>query len=420
MASKTQSFSFVSRHIGPTEEHVAQMLRTLELNSLEELTVRAVPPSILARSAEFKPLFTRGQAPGAENVEPLAYEDEAQSMAELRSVAEKNRVYRSLLGMGYSDTIVPGVIQRNILENPGWYTQYTPYQAEISQGRLEALLNFQTLVSDLTGLPVANASLLDEATACAEAMFMSLPPSPWIPGDRPVFLVSDQCHPQNIEVVRTRAEPLGVEVIVADLAGLDSKIAEKRVTGLLVQNPGTDGVIHDYTKLFSRAHANSTAPVTCIVSGDPMAIVLAQTPAEMGADIAVGTMQRFGVPLGFGGPHAGYMACKEDRVRKMPGRIIGVSKDVHGRPGFRLALQTREQHIRRDKATSNICTAQALLAIMASMYAVYHGPEGLRAIARRIHDLAVRLANGLDRLGYEVSKPFFDTLKVRPKSPGAL
>ena len=249
---------------------------------------------------------------------------------------------------------------------------------------------------------------------------MSLPPSPWIPGDRPVFLVSDQCHPQNIEVVRTRAEPLGFEVIVADLAGLDSKIAEKRVTGLLVQNPGTDGVIHDYTKLFSRAHANSTAPVTCIVSGDPMAIVLAQTPAEMGADIAVGTMQRFGVPLGFGGPHAGYMACKEDRVRKMPGRIIGLSKDVHGRPGFRLALQTREQHIRRDKATSNICMAQALLAIMASMYAVYHGPEGLRAIARRIHDLAVRLANGLDRLGYEVSKPFFDTLKVRPKSPGAL
>jgi glycine dehydrogenase len=323
----------------------------------------------------------------------------------LRETARKNQVFKSYLGMGYYDTLVPGVIQRNILENPGWYTQYTPYQAEISQGRLEALLNYQTMVEDLTGLPIANASLLDEATAAAEAMHMCAEAAGKA---QHAMIVAPDCHPQTIAVVRTRAEALDIEVRVVDPTAADVSFTD--VMGVIVQYPNTEGVVRDYAGLAERVHA---AKALLVVATDLLALTLLKPPGEFGADVAVGSAQRFGVPLGYGGPHAAFMATRDALKRSMPGRLIGVSKDSAGKTAYRMALQTREQHIRREKATSNICTAQVLLAIMASMYAVYHGPQGLRAIARRVHDLALALAEGARRLGLQVpATPFFDTVRI--------
>src|SRR5688572_4622056 len=368
------------------------MLRTLGVSSLDELIDKTVPAAIRLR-------------------EPLKLgspRSEMDVLNELRELAAKNEVVRSFIGQGYYDTFTPPVIQRNILENPGWYTQYTPYQAEIAQGRLEALLNFQTMVADLTGLPLANSSLLDEATAAAEAMAMCR--SIVTDAAKTTFFVADDCHPQTIAVVKTRAKSLGIECVVSSIANCKSQIAN--LFAVLVQYPATDGRIVDYTDLIESAHQ---AGALVVVATDLLALTLIKPPGELGADIAVGSAQRFGVPMGFGGPHAAFMSTKAEYARKMPGRIVGVSKDAHGKPAYRLALQTREQHIRREKATSNICTAQVLLAIMAGMYAVYHGPDGIRRIARRVHALTSALAAGLQRLNHETgSVAFFDTLRVRP------
>jgi glycine dehydrogenase len=328
---------------------------------------------------------------------------ESEALVELRTIAKKNKVARSFIGAGYSDCITPPVIQRNILENPGWYTAYTPYQAEIAQGRLEALLNFQTMVTDLTALDIANASLLDEATAAAEAMTLC---HAFVTA-RKTFFVADNCHPQTIEVVRTRANPLGIEIKIDNFSRFKF---DNTVFGALVQYPATDGAIYDYTEFIRQAHA---AGALVVVAADILALTLLKPPGEFGADVAVGNTQRFGVPLGFGGPHAAYFATRDEYKRHMPGRLVGVSHDAEGRPAYRLAMQTREQHIRRDKATSNICTAQVLLAVIASMYAVYHGPHGLRAIAKRVHSFASKLASGLSQLGFEIAhKAFFDTIRV--------
>src|SRR6266536_5460373 len=354
---------FVNRHIGPSPADIDEMLAVLGHQSLDELVDAAVPANI--RLA--KPL----NLPAGRN--------EFSVLNELRAIAAQNQVFRSYIGLGYHDCITPAVIQRNILENPGWYTQYTPYQAEISQGRLEMLLNFQTMVCDLTGLEIANASLLDEATAAAEAMMMCHRLNH--EGGRNAFFVSRNCHPQNIEVVQTRAGALGVEIVVGDH---DTFAFPAGFFGVLVQYPDTFGAIHDYRSFIERAHAAGTLVV---VAADLLSLTLLKPPGEFGADVAVGSAQRFGVPVGYGGPHAAYFATRDTFKRQMPGRLVGVSKDAQGRPALRLALQTREQHIRREKATSNICTAQVLLAILASMYAVYHGPEGLRAIAQRVHSL---------------------------------
>lgn len=380
---------FVPRHLGPSDAETREMLSNLGYASLDALTDDTVPNNIRLS----KPLQL--DAPRGE------YE----TLAELRRLAESNRVLRSFIGMGYYDTITPPVIQRNILENPGWYTQYTPYQAEIAQGRLEALINFQQMVADLTGLPLANASLLDEATAAAEAMHMC---AALAGDDKHVFLVADDCHPQTIAVVRTRAVPLGIEVRVLPPSKIDPAVAG--VFGVLLQYPNTSGEIHDYTALVEKTHA---AGALVAVATDLLALTLLKPPGEWGADIAVGSSQRFGVPLGYGGPHAAFMSTKNEYARQLPGRIVGVSRDRHGRPAYRLSIQTREQHIRREKATSNICTAQVLLAVMASMYAVYHGPKGLRNIARRVHHLTCTLAAGLKRLKHPVANEgFFDTLYV--------
>jgi len=338
------------------------------------------------------------------NLPPARSEFDA--LAELKRIASENKVFRSFIGQGYYDTITPPVIQRNVLENPGWYTQYTPYQAEISQGRLESLLNFQTMVTDLTAMDIANASLLDESTACAEAMMMCHR----FKGSetRNVFFVSANCHPQNIEVVRTRGEALGVEVVIGDHATFTFS---DKVFGALVQYPDTFGAIHDFAPFIAQAHA-AGAMVT--VSADLLALTLIKPPGEFGADIAVGSAQRFGVPLGYGGPHAAYFATRDEFKRQMPGRLVGVSKDSRGKPALRLALGTREQHIRREKATSNICTAQALLANMAALYAVYHGPAGLKQIAQRVQALTNILAQGLEKLGHRVAtKSAFDTLCIQ-------
>jgi glycine dehydrogenase len=383
---------FVPRHIGPTDSDVREMLATVGLPSLEALADATVPGDIRLR----KPL----DLPSSRGEQAV--------LAELRGMASQNQVYRSLIGMGYYDCVTPGVIQRNILENPGWYTQYTPYQAEIAQGRLEALVNFQTMVADLTGLPLANASLLDEATAAAEAMAMCHAIARAAGHERKEFFVSQDCHPQTIAVLRTRAEPLGITVRVGTSASID--YSSGRLSGVLLQYPATDGYVGDFSGLVARAHDAGTLVV---VATDLLALTLLRSPGEFGADIAVGSAQRFGVPAGFGGPHAAFLATKEAYKRQIPGRIVGVSKDAAGKPAFRLALQTREQHIRRERATSNICTAQVLLAIMAGMYAVYHGPMGLRRIAERVHGLTVLLAEGLRRLGFEVGpQVFFDTLRV--------
>jgi glycine dehydrogenase len=387
--------TFVRRHLGAEEDETRDMLATLGLDSLEALVAETVPEPIRLRG--------RFALPGLPEDRTLG---ERETLAVLREMAGRNRIFRSYLGMGYHDCITPPVIQRNILENPGWYTQYTPYQAEIAQGRLEALLNFQTVVADLTGLPVANASLLDEATAAAEAMHMCRGVAE---GDGNVFFVSEDCHPQTIAVVQTRAEAIGVEVRVGDPETADFS-AEGGVFGLLLQYPTTDGRVLDPEPLARRARE---AGVLVVVAADLLALTLLRPPGDFGADVAVGSAQRFGVPLGYGGPHAAFLATRDEYKRQIPGRIIGVSRDRRGRPAYRMAMQTREQHIRREKATSNICTAQVLLAVMAGMYAVYHGPEGLRRIARRVHALAATLAAGLRRLGHRAGDaPFFDTLRV--------
>ncbi len=381
---------FVRRHVGPGEDEILEMLGLLGYPEMEGLIRDTVPESIrLDRELDLPPAMP----------EHLLLE-------EIRAIARENKVFRSYIGMGYHDTVTPGVIARNILENPGWYTQYTPYQAEISQGRLQALLNFQTMVTDMTGLEIANASLLDEGTAAAEAMALFRSEAK---GNRATFLVSELCHPQTIAVVRTRAEPLGIAVVVGDH---DSFRFTPDVFGALVQYPTTDGRVVDYTSLAGAAHEGGAF---LVVAADLLSLALLKPPGEFGADAAVGNTQRFGVPMGFGGPHAAYLAARGDFKRRLPGRIIGVSVDADGNPALRMALQTREQHIRREKATSNICTAQVLLAIMAGMYAVYHGPRGVRDIAQRIHNLAGILAVGLRRLGHEVLHDiFFDTIRVRP------
>jgi len=382
---------FLARHVGPTPQDVAEMLAVVGVASLDQLIEETVPESIRLG----RPLRIPEGVP------------EAELLARLGEIASENRTWRSFLGMGYSGTITPGVIRRNILENPGWYTQYTPYQAEIAQGRLEALLNFQTAVIDLTGLEIANASLLDEATAAAEAMFLLFGKGRKRQGH--VFLVAEDCHPQTIGVVATRAEPLGIEVRVGPPRDFSF---DATVFGALVQYPATDGGVHDYRALCKSARA---AGSHVVVAADVMSLALLTPPGEFGADVAVGSTQRFGVPMGYGGPHAAYIACREGFKRQLPGRIIGVSTDRHGNPALRMALQTREQHIRRERATSNICTAQVLLAVMAGMYAVYHGPDGLRRIAARIHMQAATLARGLGAAGNEiVHRVFFDTLRVRP------
>ncbi|HEY3860251.1 MAG TPA: aminomethyl-transferring glycine dehydrogenase [Verrucomicrobiae bacterium] len=382
---------FARRHIGPSAGETAQMLHKLGFAGLDGLIDSVVPAGIRLRK-------------------PLALPDglsEHAALDALRAIACKNQVCRSFIGMGYSDCVTPPVILRNLLENPGWYTQYTPYQAEIAQGRLEALLNFQTMTSDLTGLPVANASLLDEATAAAEAMHLCQNVRP----ERNVFFVSETCHPQTVEVVQTRARPLGIEVVVGDHRAF---VCNEKVFGALVQYPATDGVIFDYEAFAGQVHA---AGALLAVAADLLALALLRPPGEFGADIALGSAQRFGVPLGYGGPHAAFFATAESCKRLLPGRLVGVSKDSSSRPALRLALQTREQHIRREKATSNICTAQALLANIASMYAVYHGPGGLKRIARRVHTLTNALSQELWHLfgrPNEWPSVFFDTLKFHP------
>lgn len=382
----SSSVSFRQRHIGPSPDAIGQMLDVLGLPSLDALIDLTVPQAIRQK-------------------QPLKLEERSEyaALAQLKEIASKNQVFRSFIGMGYYNCITPPVIQRNILENPGWYTAYTPYQPEIAQGRLEALLNFQTTIIDLTGLEIANASLLDEATAAAEAMTMSYG---LCKTKAQAFFVSNACHPQTIEVVQTRALPLGIDVIVGDHQTFEFDVP---VFGVLLQYPASDGTIYDYRNFVDRAKA---AKALVTVAADPLSLTLLTPPGEFGADIAVGSTQRFGIPLGYGGPHAAYFATKEEYKRQVPGRIVGVSKDIHGKPALRLALQTREQHIRRDKATSNICTAQVLLAVMASMYAVYHGAAGLKNIAENIHKLTVMLAQGLKRLGYGISSEFFDTLRV--------
>jgi len=382
---------FVHRHLGPTAVQQQKMLEFLGLSSLAELADKAVPPQIrLIRPLNLPPPLTAAEA-----------------LARLKGIAAQNQVFRSYLGMGYHDCITPPVIQRNVLENPGWYTPYTPYQAEIAQGRLEGLLNFQTMVCGLTAMDIANASLLDEATAAAEAM--ALCHRVKAAEGRNVFLVSAACHPQNIAVVQTRAKALGLEVVVAG-AGAEARALDARVFGLLLQYPATDGAIYDYAALVERAHA---AGALAVVAADLLSLTLFRPPGEFGADVVVGSAQRFGVPLGYGGPHAAFFATRDAFKRQMPGRLVGVTKDARGRPALRLALQTREQHIRREKATSNICTAQALLANLAAFYAVYHGPGGLRRIAQQVHLLARLLAAGLGKLGCQVSQaPFFDTVRV--------
>ncbi|MFE4454598.1 aminomethyl-transferring glycine dehydrogenase [Streptomyces sp. NPDC056796] len=388
-----QGIPFEQRHIGPDAGAQAKMLAQVGYGSLDELTAAAVPDVI--RSAEALNL------PEART--------EAEVLAELRSLADRNQVLAPMIGLGYHGTFTPPVILRNVMENPAWYTAYTPYQPEISQGRLEALLNFQTMVADLTGLPTSGASLLDEGTAAAEAMALARRVGKVKGG---VFLVDADTLPQTIAVIETRAEPTGVEVVVADLTeGIPADIAERGVFGVLLQYPGASGAVRDIQPVIAQAH-DLGAIVS--VAADLLALTLLTSPGELGADIAVGTTQRFGVPMGFGGPHAGFMAVREKFARSLPGRLVGVSVDADGDRAYRLALQTREQHIRREKATSNICTAQVLLAVMAGMYAVYHGPEGLRTIARRTHRFAVVLAEGLRAAGAEVvHEAYFDTLTVR-------
>jgi glycine dehydrogenase len=379
---------FSRRHIGPSPEDIAAMLRTVGAASLDDLVRQTVPDSIRQRVAlDVGPAYS-----------------ESEVLQKVRRTAARNTTLTSLIGQGYYGTILPPVIQRNVLENPAWYTAYTPYQAEISQGRLEALLNYQTMAADLSGLDIANASLLDEATAAAEAMAMA---HRIAKSTATTFFVDQDCHPQTIAVMQTRAAPLGWQVIVGDP---HSALDPRAVFGALLQYPGCSGEIRDFRAVITALHA---ADAIAVMAADPLALTLLAPPGEMGADIAIGSTQRFGVPMGYGGPHAAYMATRDEHKRALPGRLVGVSIDSRGAPAYRLALQTREQHIRRERATSNICTAQVLLAVIASMYAVYHGPDGLRRIARRVHDRAITLAQGLRSLGWAIkATKFFDTFTV--------
>ncbi|GAB1234438.1 aminomethyl-transferring glycine dehydrogenase [Ferrigenium sp. UT5] len=384
---------FVTRHNGSNAQEMRAMLKAIGAPSLDALIEQTVPAAIRLQ-------------------QPLNLPDgmsEHEFLAHLRGIAAKNKVFKSYIGLGYYGTVLPAVIQRNVLENPGWYTAYTPYQPEIAQGRLEALLNFQTMIVDLTGMEIANASLLDEATAAAEAMIMlhGLRSREDAAAGRNAFFVSHECFPQTIEVMKTRAKPLGIELVIGDF---NTVTLNDQLYGALLQYPAANGVVHDYADFVARAKANG---MTVAVAADILSLVLLTPPGEWGADVVLGSTQRFGVPLGYGGPHAAYFATRDAFKRAMPGRLIGVSVDADGNPALRMALQTREQHIRREKATSNICTAQALLAIMASMYAVYHGAEGLRAIATQVHKSAALLASELKKLGYQVAyDTFFDTLKL--------
>ena len=382
---------FIDRHIGPNGEEINAMLNILGLKSLEELVQKTIPVEILNNESL--------------NIDNSV--DELNTIKSLRSIADKNKVTRSYLGMGYTGTITPPVILRNILENPGWYTQYTPYQAEISQGRLEALLNFQTMVCDMTGMEIANASLLDEATAAAEAMAMMARLSP----KRNVLYVSVDCYPQTIDVLKTRAEPMGIELVITDNENVEFN---GDTLGVLIQYPAADGRIADYSEMCNRAHEKGAFVA---VAADILSLALLKPPGEWDADIVIGSAQRFGVPMGYGGPHAAFFATHKKYERKIPGRIIGLSQDVHGNPALRMALQTREQHIRRDRATSNICTAQVLLAIMSGMYAVYHGSHGIRRIAERVNYLTALLAGSLEKAGFELLHDyFFDTIRFKADS----
>ena len=381
--------TFVDRHVGPRLKDIESMLENVGYASFDELIEDALPASI----RYYQPL-NLGKP-----------QTESEMLGDLRQIAAQNQVSRSFIGMGYYNCITPPVIQRNILENPGWYTAYTPYQAEIAQGRLEALLNFQTMIIDLTGLPITNASLLDESTAAAEAMGMCLAASKRSASK--TFLVSEACHPQTIGVLKTRAEPLGIELVIGDHRTAEF---DEPLLGALVQYPASDGPVYDYTDFAEKIH---DAGGLLVVATDLLSLTLLKSPGEFNADIAVGSTQRFGVPIGYGGPHAAFLSTREEFKRRMPGRIAGLSQDVEGQPAIRLALQTREQHIRREQATSNICTAQVLLAVVAGMYAVYHGPDGLRRIAERVHLLTGVLREGLTRLGYTLDDScYFDTFSV--------
>lgn len=386
---------FMSRHMGSTGADKEAMLQKVGFSSLEELIDSTVPKSIRLNK----------------NLTLDAPLSESEALSKLKSIMYKNEVKKSFIGMGYYETLTPGVILRNVLENPGWYTAYTPYQAEIAQGRLQSLLNFQTMVTDLTGMSLSNASLLDESTAAAEAMSMCYTLKSQ---KKKKFFVDHRCHPQNIALVQTRGEALGLQVIVGDVESVD--LSGKDFCGIMCQYPDTYGGVFDWKGIIDKCHANDCMAVACT---DLLASVMLKPAGEMGFDIAVGSAQRFGVPMGFGGPHAAFLATTEAYSRKMPGRIIGVSIDSRGKPALRMAMQTREQHIRRDKATSNICTAQALLANMAAFYGVYHGPEGLKRIAERVHGMTVATANALSGAGYSVSKtPYFDTFSVDVSSKG--
>ena len=383
---KYYQHQFVDRHVGPNQEELSQMLHTIGVGSIEELIDLSIPKSIQSK----------------EKLNVGNGISEKELIEKLKSIAEKNTIMKTYIGMGYYNCITPPVIQRNILENPGWYTQYTPYQAEISQGRLEALINFQTMVCDLTALPIANASLLDEATAAAEAMTMTYRMSK----DRNIFLVSKHCHPQTIDVLKTRSEPLGITIQLCDD---DDFIFNQNVFGSILQYPDTNGSVNNFQKITNAAHKESAY---VIIATDLMSLALLKPPGELGADVALGSSQRFGVPMGYGGPHAAFFAVKENFKRFLPGRLIGVSVDSEGNQAYRMSLQTREQHIRREKATSNICTAQVLLAIMSGMYAVYHGPKRIKEIARTIHLHTCDLATSLSKAGYEIlNGAFFDTIR---------
>ena len=388
-----QTDFFEDRHHGVTHAALDQMLTTIGIDSIDELIDQTVPAAI--------------RLPRPLNLP--APNSEMQFLTDFRKLASQNKVFKSYIGTGYYDTITPNVILRNILENPAWYTAYTPYQAEIAQGRLQALLNFQTVVCDLTGLPIANASLLDEATAAAEAMTLLYSQRPNAKKSANAIFVSERCHPQTIDVVRTRATPLNINVIVGDHRTAD--LTNNALFAVLLQYPASDGEVFDYTDLITAAHE---LYITVAVAADLLSLTLLTPPGEMGADVVVGSAQRFGVPMGYGGPHAAFFATRDAFKRQLPGRIIGVSVDSQGNPALRMALQTREQHIRREKATSNICTAQVLLAVMAGSYAVYHGPDRLRQIGERVHGLTNVFATALRRNGYEVStESYFDTITVK-------
>ncbi|HEY3401981.1 MAG TPA: aminomethyl-transferring glycine dehydrogenase [Ohtaekwangia sp.] len=383
---------FESRHIGPDDHQTKEMLKVIGASSLDELISQTIPSNIRLKKSLNLP----------------AAKSEHQFLQEFKKLASKNKVYKSFIGTGYYNTITPGVILRNILENPGWYTAYTPYQAEIAQGRLEALINYQTMVIDLTGMVIANASLLDEGTAAAEAMHLFLASRKASKKNAHKFFVDQNTFPQTIDVLKTRSAPLGVELVVGDIQKLD--LSDADLFAVFIQNPDGNGALKDYSSLIATAHEKE---IYVAMAADLMSLVLTTSPGEMGADVVVGSSQRFGVPMGFGGPHAAFFATKDEFKRQMPGRIIGASLDASGNPGYRMALQTREQHIRREKATSNICTAQVLLSVMAGMYAVYHGADGLKKIAGRIHGLAKSLETGLKSLGFkQLNENYFDTLKI--------